>query len=524
MGKRKPTIILLVLDTQRADRMSVYGYHKDTTPALRTLAVHSTVFEWAIAPAPWTIPSHASMFTGLYPSTHQTNQSYSALPLGIPTLAELLRSNGYETVAFCNNVLVGVLESGLKRGFNRFYNYGGTFPDGPDIGEVTIRRRVRNLVNTGMQKMWKPLERQFARSPLLLKLALMPTFGPFLLRLLKFKGDTGRSLHDAAEYLRYHCGTHPEQPLFMFLNVMETHLPYCPPPDLVDKWAPYMKQNREARDFIQRFNTQSYRWMAPLSEPFNETEQRALQDMYDAEVAYQDQLLGTFFRYLEQSGLLENTLLIVTSDHGEAHGDHSLMGHAFALYNEQVHVPLLIRHPELFPHGQRVRHHISSRRIFHTVLEAAGIEHGTQRHNVHELSLRRPTQDAHNELEDEVVVAEAYPARNFLKVVEMNDLKTVESFRMREIRRAIYDGHRKLISVGGQPDELFDVGKDPLETENLLENPASYENDVLQLKNKLDQFALSAEMRGDRPGASTESDLSDDPELRQRLRGLGYFD
>ena len=107
MTTKKPNIIFLVLDTHRLERMSVYGYHKDTTPVLGDLSEGATVFDWGIATAPWTVPSHASMFTGLYPTVHQTNQSYATLPEQIPTLAEKLAANGYETVAFCNNPLVG---------------------------------------------------------------------------------------------------------------------------------------------------------------------------------------------------------------------------------------------------------------------------------------------------------------------------------------------------------------------------------------------------------------------------------
>src|SRR5438045_4033174 len=115
MQSSKPNIIFLVLDTHRAERMSMYGYHKDLTPSLGRIAEESTVFDWAIAPAPWTIPSHASMFTGLYPTVHQTIQSYTTMPEQIPTLAEILSQNGYDTVGFCNNPLVGLLENGLKR-------------------------------------------------------------------------------------------------------------------------------------------------------------------------------------------------------------------------------------------------------------------------------------------------------------------------------------------------------------------------------------------------------------------------
>jgi len=106
---RRLDIVLLVLDTQRYDRLSCYGYPRPTSPYLDELAADATLFRRVYTTAQWTIPSHASMFTGLYPSEHATNQSAAVLPSGIPTLAERLREGGYMTAAFCNNPLVGVL-------------------------------------------------------------------------------------------------------------------------------------------------------------------------------------------------------------------------------------------------------------------------------------------------------------------------------------------------------------------------------------------------------------------------------
>ena len=165
---KQPNIIFLVLDTLRSERMSIYGYNRPTTHTLESLAEDSTVFDWAVAPAPWTVPSHASMFTGLYPTVHQTNQSYASVPQSIPTLAELLRDNGYETVAFCNNPLVGVLDNGLDRGFNQFFNYSGTFPDIPSFGDASFLKRSQESIMRTLQKVSVPIERQFGRSGLLL--------------------------------------------------------------------------------------------------------------------------------------------------------------------------------------------------------------------------------------------------------------------------------------------------------------------------------------------------------------------
>ena len=116
----QPDIIFIVLDTQRADRLGCYGRKKANTPNLDRFAAEGVLFEQAISPAQWTIPSHASMFTGLYPTAHQVTQSSQSLPAERPHLAELLRDSGYQTVAFCNNPLVGILNNGLSAASRRF--------------------------------------------------------------------------------------------------------------------------------------------------------------------------------------------------------------------------------------------------------------------------------------------------------------------------------------------------------------------------------------------------------------------
>ncbi|GAB4475778.1 MAG: sulfatase [Anaerolineae bacterium] len=524
MTRKRPNIIFLVLDTHRAERMSIYGYHKDTTPVIGELSEGATVFDWAIAPAAWTIPSHAAMFTGLYGTVHQANQSFTALPRSIPTLAELLQKAGYDTVGFCNNPLVGVLDNGLKRGFAEFFNYSGTFPDVPAIADESVYRKAIQATSRMLQKISIPIERKFGQSPLLLKLAMMPLFVPFWTRLGKFKGDTKQSLTDVADYLRYHRATAGERPLFMFINMMETHLPYYPPRKVLDKWVPYLRKDREARDFLQRFNTQSYRWVAPMIEPFTEMQHAVLQDVYDAEIAYQDRQLRRVFRYLRRSGELENTLLVIVSDHGESHGEHDFMGHAFVNYNEVVRVPLIIHYPEAFPAGMRVGHNISTRRIFHTILDLAGIDYEAYGHTAHELSLARSVEGKDHEPADEIVVSEAFPPQNFINVMEMNNPEAIDRFRVREMRRAIYNSHTKLMTVGGRPDEFFDVREDYFETRNLLDNPFGYENELIALQRRLEEFIVIQEAHRDGTAGGALIDYSDNPEILERLRGLGYIE
>lgn len=119
----RPNILFIILDTQRRDRLGLYGHSADTSPNLDEFAEGATIFERAISPAQWTVPAHGSIFTGLYPSTHQLTQAFQQMSGEHPMLAEILQVADYHTVAFCNNPLLGILDHGLQRGFDAFYNY-----------------------------------------------------------------------------------------------------------------------------------------------------------------------------------------------------------------------------------------------------------------------------------------------------------------------------------------------------------------------------------------------------------------
>ena len=129
--EQRPNIIFIVLDTHRLDRLGCYGYPRGVSPNLDAFAQTATIFDSAISPAQWTIPTHASLFSGEPASVHMTVQSGDILDARFQTLAQRLRASGYRTIGFCNNPLVGVINNGLRRGFETFYNYGGAIPSVP---------------------------------------------------------------------------------------------------------------------------------------------------------------------------------------------------------------------------------------------------------------------------------------------------------------------------------------------------------------------------------------------------------
>jgi uncharacterized sulfatase len=518
----RPDIILIVLDTLRADRLSCYGYPRETSPHIDAFAKNGVVFERAISPAQWTIPAHASIFTGEYPTTHMTTQIYDRNGGELTMLAEALQEAGYQTIGFCNNPLLGVVENGLDRGFEKLYLYGGAMPNRPSVADARPRMLGRNA-----QRLDRLLRRSmilfqdlFARNSFLLRIALSPWIAPFWQRHGNFKGNTALSLRDTVGYLRTRRHKGAEHPAFVFINLMETHLPFAPLPRFIRRFAPYYRKDREARRFMQSYNRAPYRWMLPMTEPLTEPQDRVLNDLYDAEIAYEDHLLRYLFRYLDESGVRENTLVIITSDHGEGLNRHHFVGHSLVAYDDLVRVPLILRYPDRYLGGLRISTPVSTRRIFHTALEIAGVRPASDSLNddLERLNLARTIDGP--DPEDGIVFTEAYTPETLLTLMKGEKRHIIELFRCNQMRRAAYRENYKLITVGGQPDELFDVISDPDELHNLIDREPGLTTELNRL---LTDFVLAADMR--RPANREAARMALDNEtIAERLRGLGYIE
>jgi uncharacterized sulfatase len=506
--------------------MSCYGYGRDTTPFVDAFTEEATLFERAIVPGQWTIPSHASLFTGEYPTTHMTTQIHDTLGPDMTTLAQLLHRDGYKTVGFCNNPLLGVVDNELDRGFDEFYNYGGAIPNYPDIkrsGPKLFGRLMERYTRL-MRRITAPFQNQLAHNNLLLRIAMHPLIVPLWQDSVNFKGDTKRSLHDVVSYIRSHRNREGQQPLFTFVNLMETHLPYRAPARFTRKFAPYYEDDKEAERFMRGYNREHYRWMIPLTEPLGEMEDRVLNDLYDAEVAYQDRLLRRLLKDLDRPRVRENTMVIITSDHGEGLNNHSFVGHSLVAYDDLVRVPLIVRYPEQYPSGRRVSSPVSTRRVFHSILDAAGVQPNGDdgdRAPVDVEGLRLTQELNGSDTREDVVFAEAYTPDTLLSLMENETPSAIDAFRCRSMRRAAYRGQHKLIVVGDQPDELFNVIDDPGETKNLL---TAHPDKVLQLEDALKDFMREAETRRPTNWESARRVSLDDEQISERLRALGYIE
>lgn len=319
-----PNVLFVVLDTVRAKSLSLYGYSRQTTPNLDRLSKGGVVFDRAFSTAPWTLPSHASMFTGRLPHELSTGWE-SGLDRTYPTIAEVFRDNGYLTAGFVANTIFAQAKWGLARGFGRYEDElitPGTLLRGSAFGElVTTKLRIPERFASPDEKI-----------------------------LFKSAADINES------FLRWLQRRRPGRPFFAFLNYFDAHAPYSSP-------AEY------ARRFFER-RPRGEAWWQPRHE-WEEQDIAELKDAYDASVAYLDDQVGALFRELDRRGDLADTIVVITSDHGEQFGEHGLIEHSTSLYIPVLHVPLIILQPTAVPAGVRIGDYVSLRDLPATLAELA---------------------------------------------------------------------------------------------------------------------------------------------------------
>lgn len=516
----KKNVVLVVLDTHRFDRIGAYGYGRPTTPNLDALAAESLFFKRAVAPGQWTIPSHASLFSGEAPAVHGTVQADDALPKEFQTLASRLSAQGIRTTGFCNNPLVGVLQNGFTRGFDQFYNYCGVVPSTPQKEINDLWKPFRNVWSKYTQLLRKlsyPIQNAFAQPNEFFLAALRPLFVPIWTRAGNFKGMTARSIRESTSFVR-EIGEERRGGNFVFLNLMETHLPYAPPEEYVRKFVPYFHETPEAQHFMGGFNRKAWQWLIPLVEPFSDIEAQTLSDMYDAEVAYQDHLLGQLIETLNMDYHRDNTMVIFLADHGEMLGEHGYMGHGFGVHEELVRVPLFIRTPGL-ENPRQIETRVSTTRVFYSVLDYFGYE-----------SLAMPYADEvdissqsllgmENQKENmqACAIAEAYAPENAVQIIKKHHPDMIDAFNPGIDQRAVYQGDEKMIAVADISKVLYNLAGDPME-----QQPYQDPDRIRDLTKILDNYlelAMTRSMSSSPRKISLQDDL-----VQQRLRDLGYME
>ena len=423
-------VVLVVADTLRADHLGCYGYTRDVSPHLDRFAASATRYANAVSSSPWTLPSHASLFTGMDPWQHGAHllpvkghflRNVRPLDASHLTLAEALREEGFRTAAFVANGGFLAPWVGLDQGFETY----------------AVKRQAARLANPAIFA-W--LEAQ-------------------------------------------------QEPFFLFVNYMDTHRPYNTDGNLPGLDPPPLRD----RELIVRLIEQ----VLPGVDPPAPALVRQVIDQYDAGVANVDAAIGALLERLRDQGRFDDTLIVVTSDHGEYFGEHRLVDHSKDVYQEALRVPLLVRRP-----GQR-EGRVDTTRIASTHL-ANLIVGALEPESARRLTSLFPRSAGADE--ERWVVAESH----FGHAKDVRDPRW--GWRFRRARRALFDGPYKFIHSSDGAHELYDLSRDEAEQTDLAvgepERVAGY----------LRFFA-------DRPAAPAtlpEGLVEPDAKVQEELRALGY--
>jgi arylsulfatase A-like enzyme len=332
----QPNIIILVLDALRAKNLSCYGYHEKTSPNLDAFANEGVLFRRAISPATWTIPSHACFLSGLYISQHRIESINSNRHFHeeIVTLPEALRSQGYYSAAFSQNMLFSP-DNHLDDGFDEFHNVD-------DFLNFRISTRMIQRMSEGSKRPFHEIGRY-----------LRKMISPRVLLNNMYNWITVR-----------------KTPFFLFANILSPHFPWTLPPNFL----PLKKGVNPKHLFKGDFITLKKQWeFNSHKREVTETHRRVWQTLYDASILHVDHEIDRFLKRFHSWEGWKNTIIVVTSDHGEMMGEYrDIVGHVLSLNNNLIHVPLIIHHPE-YPSGLQVEGSVQTLSLYPTVLEWAGV-------------------------------------------------------------------------------------------------------------------------------------------------------
>ncbi|HWW88109.1 MAG TPA: sulfatase-like hydrolase/transferase [Vicinamibacterales bacterium] len=402
---RPSHVLFITIDTLRPDHLGCYGNQNVATPNIDRLASEGVIVDQAVAQVPLTRPSHASLFTGLYPSQHGIRDNISRpLARDVLTLAEAFKKAGFRTAGFISSIVLSA-QSGLGRGFDEFSDRFDLGADAADEGRF--------------------------------------------LDILEKRGDVATT--EAIAWIEAHL----EDRTFVWVHLYDPHAPYEPP-------EPY------ASRYVDR--------------------------PYDGEVAWTDELIGRLDAALARSKIRDQTLTVLTSDHGESLGEHGESVHGFFLYQATLKVPLIVRGPGMTG-GGHIRELVRSIDVFPTVLDLAGVQTPpsiTYPRSGHSFANAMTGHAA----DDELSFAESLTPRIHYG---WSDL------------RSVTDGRWKYI-LAPRP-ELYDLASDPGEVKNLVDSEPSRARAL--------RTALSRHLSAETAPSSTVGQ-GVPPELVQKLGALGY--
>jgi arylsulfatase A-like enzyme len=473
-------VVLVVIDTLRADHLGLYGYDRDTTPRLEALARESFVFERAQSSAPWTAPSLISLVTSLYPDAHGVRSfpDPGRLDDEVTTLAELLQARGYATAAFTEGGYAKG-DFGLDQGFT-------TFPDnrGDDEGHgsnVLYPSRLESNLDRALAWLGDHFEEPFfllfhtyePHAPYRAPEAYIRRFHPSY-----ESGAEHERLQAALARWSEHGAVDASD-----LLLLERHARHCHPTEVRVDLAGLERFGRPLGLYDAAFEQALLAW---------------IRDAYDAEIAYTDEVLTRLWDALLADGLRERTLIVVTSDHGEGLGDHGAISHGSVLFEEALRVPLVLRVPAGRFASRRIDSVVSTVDVMPTILELLGIASD---------GLRLQGRSLVPLLAGEPLERMAFShGRNTASRDPLYSLR-VGSWR--------YNLNRE----SGR-SQLYDLQTDPGETENVVSQHPSL---AAQLRGVLEaQIQRDRALKREAPPRRSPRGLPED--TLEELRALGYLE
>jgi arylsulfatase A-like enzyme len=440
-----PNILLIVLDTVGAGHLGTLGYSRPTSPTLEELASRGISFNRARAPASWTLPSHASMFTGRWPHELSTGW-FTALDRAFPTVAEYLGAHGYATAGFVSNTSYCAYDSGLARGFTTYRDFHF-----PALTALHVAVLVKQFVH-GVQDLDTFLTDW-------LDLSFLRTAADLTWQILaQDRKPAGIVSSDFLDWLAMR--RRPDRPFFAFLNYYDVHNPYQLSPGGLRRFGAAPSTERELA-VVHHWPTIVKHGPSPGQIAF-------ARDSYDDCVANLDEDLGLLLDALERRGALERTWVIVTSDHGESFGEHpGLFLHGATLFQTECHVPLVIVPPRGARTPKLVTTPVSLRDMAATIVDISGLMTGSPFPGASLAGV----QDA-SANEDEASPAGS-PALAELANEILPYTLPAESDPLRWPLAGLIDGDWSYFRREAQGQELlFDLSKDPGEQHDRAGDPA----------------------------------------------------
>jgi len=481
------------MDAVRADHLSCYGYRRKTSLNIDMLVEEGVLFENAFSAAEWSPPSHASIFTGKYPSFHRTLGKEVSLHSENTTLAEILSKNGYQTFGVTSNPLMSPA-SGFSKGFQKYFVLDAPYRSFRFIIECPkdfIRTLIWGLdwyTYRNIQTIKKLLSKRDKSKPFFLFTNILTCHSPY---------DPPRP------FKKLFCSSLKE-PRFYMTEVLLKNLTgktgekICYN-DLSIEKLNYIASDPGQKDYIEKkISVSSEEW-------------EVVKSWYDGAISYQDFRIGELIDFLHKEGLFDNTLLIITSDHGENFGEHGFASHQFCLYDSLIHVPLIMVNPNTIPKNKRFTQIVSTIDIYSTILNVLNI----------------------NYPQDDIQAKSLYPfkdrkihdficAESGESVTEINTGLFASAPRRPGLKK--FDkGHKclrnesfKYILSSDQKEELYDIRIDPLEKINLIDN---YPEKAKYLK-KLLKKTIDASFFG----ADDIFEKDEENIILNRLKALGYIE